>query len=446
MSLPLVYALLAWQQPAPPPTTPTVPQPIARVDVKPADYALQVGDTVRLHAVAYDSSGRVMPEAVIRWFASGGRFEGSVDSTGLVSAGSTGTLNVAAVAGLAGGAVKSTVAFAHITVLPQPAATIVVTPRPERMLAGTSLALAAAPYAPNGDRRYDRVTWKSSRPGMVDVTPIGRLTARAAGRATVTAQAGKTSASWTVVVTPNPVARVILTPADTAIRCGDVVRFVFLATDATRRTVADATPEWAVSPVGQGYATIDGAGVFVADQPGTYRVIATLGARTAEGFVQDAHPKAIAEFTETVTGGVHSTYVYKAHVYLTDDATGSMRVIDIRDPYHPKQVARWQVERPEAGRTLHDIDVRDGLATLSYWNDGLVILDVGNGMKGGTPENPQLVMQYKYDLNELYKKVELAGGTGFIRGTHTSWRHGRYVFVGDEVFPARQQGGGPGVI
>src|SRR5207247_3139359 len=60
--------------------------------------------------------------------------------------------------------------------------------------------------------------------------------------------------------------------------------------------------------------------------------------------------------------------------------------------------------------------------------------------------NPRLVLQYKYDLNELYKKVELAGGAGFIRGTHTSWRHGRYVFVGDEVFPARQQGGGPGVI
>src|SRR3989440_3728021 len=151
MSLPLVYALLAWQQPTPAPTAPSVPQPIARVDVKPAEYALQVGDTVRLHAVAYDSSGRAMPEAVIRWFASGGRFEGSVDSTGLVSAGSTGTLNVAAVAGLAGRAVKSTVAFAHITVLAQPAATIVVTPRPERMLAGTSLVLAGVPYAPNSD-------------------------------------------------------------------------------------------------------------------------------------------------------------------------------------------------------------------------------------------------------------------------------------------------------
>src|SRR2546421_7798663 len=101
-----------------------------------------------------------MPEAVIRWFASGGRFEGSVDSTGLVSAGSTGTLNVAAVAGLAGRAGKSPLAFAHITVLPQPGATIVVTPRPERMLAGTSLALPAAPHAPHRDPRHHRGPWK----------------------------------------------------------------------------------------------------------------------------------------------------------------------------------------------------------------------------------------------------------------------------------------------
>jgi len=278
MALHLVYALLAWQQsaqqPAPPPLT--LPQPIARVDLKPGEYALQVGDTVRIHATAYDSSGQAMPQAVIRWFASGGRFEGAVDSTGLVSAGATGTLNVAAVATLPGRAAKSTVAFARITVLPQPAAKIAVTPRPERMLAGTSLVLEAVPYAANNDRRYDRVTWKSSRPGVVDVTPIGRVTARAPGRATLTAAGGRASESWTVVVTPNPVARVTLTPADTAIRSGDVVRFAFTATDATRRSVAETRPEWAVSPVGQGYATVDGGGVFVADQPGTYRVIATL--------------------------------------------------------------------------------------------------------------------------------------------------------------------------
>src|SRR5256884_9314051 len=115
MSLPLVYALLAWQQPTPAPTAPSVPQPIARVDVKPAEYALQVGDTVRLHATAYDSSGRAMPEAVIRWFASGGRFEGAVDTTGLVSAGATRTLNVAAGAGLPGRGLECPGALPPIT-------------------------------------------------------------------------------------------------------------------------------------------------------------------------------------------------------------------------------------------------------------------------------------------------------------------------------------------
>ena len=383
MSLPLVYALLAWQQPTPAPTAPSVPQPIARVDVKPAEYALQVGDTVRLHAVAYDSSGRAMPEAVIRWFASGGRFEGSVDSTGLVSAGSTGTLNVAAVAGLAGRAVKSTVAFAHITVLAQPAATIVVTPRPERMLVGTSLVLAGVPYAPNGDRRYDHVTWKSSRPGVVDVTPIGRLTARAAGRAAVTALAGKTSTSWTVVVTPSPVARVTLTPTDTAIRSGDVVRFVFLATDAARRTVADANPEWAVSPVGQGYATIDGAGVFVADQPGTYRVIATLGARTAEAFVQVA-PRNITRQV-TIVGRLPLKGLPGAELWVHPDGKHAymstigdrIYAIDISDPAKPAFTDSVVVDARVVNDVMTTEDGKYGVLTregASTRKNGIVIL------------------------------------------------------------------------
>src|SRR6267143_1583523 len=550
MTTHVLFALAALrvsaQQPVAP-APPTLPQPIARVAVRPAEFALKVGDTLRLAAVAYDSAGKPMPDVTIRWFTSGGFFEGRVDSTGLVSAGATGTLNVAAVASLKDRVSKPTIGLARISVLPLAPAKVIVSPKPARLLAGTSLVLEAAPYAANNDRRYDLVTWKSSRPAVVEVNAFGRLSARAAGTATVSATAGNAVESWSLTVVPNPVSHVTLGPADTAVRTGDVVRFRFAATDAARRAVADARPEWAVAPVGGGVATVDGDGVFVADQPGTYRVVAALGARSAEAFVlvsarnitrpvtivgrlplkgfeaaelwlhpdgkhayistigdrvyaldvadpakpfitdsvvvdarivndvmttedgkfgvmtregastrkngivilsfaDPAHPKPIAEFTETVTGGVHSTYIYRGYVYLTDDATGSMRVIDIRDPYHPKQVARWQVERPEAGRTLHDIDVRDGLATLSYWNDGLVILDVGNGMKGGSPESPQLVMQFKYDLNALYKKVELAGGPGFIRGTHTAWRHGRYVFVGDEVFPARQPGGGAGVI
>jgi hypothetical protein len=62
-------------------------------------------------------------------------------------------------------------------------------------------------------------------------------------------------------------------------------------------------------------------------------------------------------------------------------------------------------------------------------------------MKGGTPANPQLVSQYKYDLNTLYREVEAVGGPGFIRGTHTAWRYKNYVIVGDEVAPASRPTG-----
>jgi hypothetical protein len=153
-----------------------------------------------------------------------------------------------------------------------------------------------------------------------------------------------------------------------------------------------------------------------------------------------AHPKWITEFTEGLTSGVHSAFVsrdpkYGTHVYATNDATGRLHIINIDDPYHPREVARWEVPYPAAGRLLHDVYVRDGLAYLSCWNDGLVILDVGAGLKGGSPSHPQLVSQYKYDLNELYRNVEAVGGPGFVRGTHTAWREGRYVFLGDEVLP-----------
>src|SRR5207237_8463506 len=92
-------------------------------------------------------------------------------------------------------------------------------------------------------------------------------------------------------------------------------------------------------------------------------------------------PEPVAAYAETVSGGVHSSYVYQGRAYITDDATGSMRVIDIRDATHPKEVARWEAQQTEAGRYLHDIMVVDGLAYLAYWNDGTIIHDVGNRLK-----------------------------------------------------------------
>ena len=517
------------------------PSSIAKVAIQPAEVAVQVGDTVRLGVTATDSAGRPVRDPVVRWFQSGGHFEGKVDSSGLVTGGSTGTLTISALVSARAGGSPAT-GFARVTVLPGPAARLEFDHTVSRMYAGQSLSVEAIPYAANNDRRDDQVLWTSSAPAVVSVSSTGRLTAGHPGRTTITATAGRARRSSTVQVVANPVASLQIEPASSNAKTGEAIRFAFRALDKQGRAVPDIQPEWGLNP---GNAQIEPDGWFVADVPGVYRVTASFGGRTAEASVQvrardarrpatlvgrlplklraaefwlhpngrngylstiadrmyavdvskpgapvitdsvvvdartindvmttedgkygvltregastrkngivilsfedPAHPKPIAEFTETVTGGVHSTFIYRGYVYLTDDATGSLRVIDIRDPHRPKQVARWQTRPDEAGNFLHDVDVKDGLAYLSYWNEGLVILDVGNGIKGGSPENPQLVSQYKYDLNSLYRDVEAVGGPGFIRGTHTAWRAGKYVFVGDEVFsatPRPTEGGG----
>ena len=74
-----------------------------------------------------------------------------------------------------------------------------------------------------------------------------------------------------------------------------------------------------------------------------------------------AHPKVISEYTATVTGGVHSAFVDGHYVYLTDDATGSLRVIDFADVKNPKEVARWEVEN-ELTRTIKGADGTESLA------------------------------------------------------------------------------------
>jgi hypothetical protein len=60
--------------------------------------------------------------------------------------------------------------------------------------------------------------------------------------------------------------------------------------------------------------------------------------------------------------GSHSSNESMAPVFYKKMAfiaffNAGVRALDIRDPYHPTQVGRWQTPRSEAGRMLHDIDV-----------------------------------------------------------------------------------------
>ncbi|MCC6430156.1 MAG: Ig-like domain-containing protein [Gemmatimonadaceae bacterium] len=527
----LLLAALLLQQP---------PQ-IARIIVSPASRTVVAGDTLRLRAEARDAQGNVIPGVTFRYRLGGSaRFEGRVDSLGLVTASSTAILPVTVTATLAGAAPKFEVI--EIRTVPGPATRIAVTPANAKMVAGQRLRVTGRAFSATGDKRADRMTWKSANPRVATVNAAGLITAVGSGSTTITASVGGVSATMPVRVAPGSLASLTLTPSNVDARAGDVLRFAVTAKDAAGKVISDLTPAWSFSP---GHGAIDEDGAFVGYEAGEYTVTASFGARSVEATItlaerdvrrplslvgrlprsrftteevwlhpngknaylgsggggdvlyaldisnpanptvtdsvvsntrrvndvmtfpdgkflvftregasdrkngivicsleDPAHPKPIAEFTEGVTGGVHSAFVYKQEkygtfIFLTNDGTGALHILDVNDPYHPKEVARWKTEgRPDAGRSLHDIDLRDGLLYASYWNDGLVVLDVGNGVKGGSPSNPVMVSQFKYDLNAMYKQVEVDGGPGFIRGTHTAWRHKNYVFIADEVFPA----------
>jgi hypothetical protein len=537
MSAPILLVAALLQVPAPQQQLP--PSPIQRIVVTPANPTVHAQDTLRLSARALDAAGEAVPNARIRFVPAGGRFEGIVEEDGLVRSGATGTLPVTVVATVPGTA--PVLERVEVAMVPGPAARIELERALPKLVVGQRVQVLGTVLSGHGDRRDDRISWRSSAATVARIGADGLLTAVAPGRATVSASAGAATARFEVEVVANTIASLAVIPAAASARTGDVIRFRIEARDAAGQPLTELTPTWSFTP---GHGLIEEDGAFVGYEAGAYTVLANLGDRSAAAtvrlvprdvrrpaevvgrlprtrfsteevwvhpngrnlylgsgsggdvmyavdisdpakpFVTDslvantrrvndvmttpdgrylvhtregaadrrngiviaqiydpAHPQVIAEFTEGVTAGVHSAFVYRqeqygTHVYLTNNGTQALHIIDISDPYHPREVGRWRSPSVRGGGSLHDVDVQDGMAYLSNWNDGLIILDVGNGMRGGSPSNPVFVSQYKYDLNDLYRQVEATAGPGFIRGTHTAWRHRDYVIIADEVFPA----------
>jgi hypothetical protein len=497
---------------------------IKTVQVTASVKEAELGQAVKVTAVAIDAAGNVVKEEPSAYFA--GPFDiAAVDDNGNVKLFGTGQVTVGAIVG-------GTPGFATFMVKAPGVKTIDIAPLKAPLVVGGGAQLDAVTRIFSGDPRTGvPINWTSDNARVATVDAGGVITAVGSGKAIITATSGAATNSTTVTVVKNNLRSLLVTAATKSARTGDVVQFA-----AKGNPAGDVATRWSVSGLG---ATIDADGEFVAERPGTYIVTGTSGnvsssasivvaprnlereievvgrapfkefqgaeewivgnyayystisdrflvydisnpaqpkltdtikvdARlvndimtTADGKIlvisregasnrkngiafydtsDPAHPKLISEYTATVTGGVHSAYVHDHYVYLTDDATGSMRVIDFADVKNPKEVARWQTENPmagtiqtkegglSAGRYIHDLQVKDGLAYLAYWHDGLIILDVGAGIKGGSPEHPQFVSQFRFNHHELY-------GDGWLAGTHSVYRYRNYVFVGDEVFP-----------
>jgi hypothetical protein len=423
-----------------------LPGPAATVHLAPVVAKLLVGQSVTMRPRVLSKAGDTRPDAVA-WSSSAPAVARVTADGNIVGVGAGRALITAKA-----GAATTTIS---IQVIPATVGSLSLTP--------------AAPQARTGDVVKFRLNARDASGVAIDgLTPTwliapgdgaidagGAFVGYEAGTYTVTAMLGQRTAQATVTLTARDVRR----PAKLL---GSVVRSTFPTSEVWVHptapiaylgthlggdrvyilNVADPAAPTVIDSLMLNARVINDV---MTSEDGKVLVVTREGADDRKNGIviydssDPRKPKKVSEFTDGVTAGVHSAYVYTQprfgrHIYLTNDGTGALHIIDINDPAKPKEVAVWKTPRTDAGRSLHDIDVRDGMLYASYWNDGLVILDIGKGTKGGSPSNPTIVSQFKYDLGALYKQVEAIDGPGFIRGTHTAWRHKDYVFIADEVF------------
>ena len=423
------------------------PQAVARVTITKPRAALAVGTGLTLQAHAEMANGDPRTDQQVKWVSLRPDVA-SIDESGFVVGQAVGTAMLQA-------SVGDVKASTSIDVVRNPVRELSITPKTTRARTGDVVRFESVASGQANARVSAVARWSVSGIGAT-IDADGGFVAERPGSYAVTATIGDRSAVASVTVVPREVARELevvgRTPQEEfqAAEQWIIGKYAYLSSIMAGRVwvydISDPAKPVKVDSVSFDARVINDVST-TAD--GRIAVITREGASNRKNGIvfldlaDPAHPKVLSEYTETVTGGVHSAYVNGHYVYLTDDATGSLRVIDFADPAKPKEVARWQTENPLArpvknpegetfigGRMLHDVQVVDGLIYMGYWKDGLVILDVGNGIKGGSPEHPQFVSQLRFNYSELY-------GPGWLAGAHSVFRYKNYVFLGDEVFPVQ---------
>ncbi len=130
----------------------------------------------------------------------------------------------------------------------------------------------------------------------------------------------------------------------------------------------------------------------------------------------------LSVYDDQLTGGVHNVFIYENHVYALS-AGQRYDIISIEDPANPTRVGSFRLEAE--GASVHDVWVEDGIAYSSNWSNGVVMVDVGNGIAGGSPSNPVMIGSYAYP----------SGGNHAAFPFRSQSTGKFYVIAGDEIMP-----------
>jgi hypothetical protein len=274
----------------------------------------------------------------------------------------------------------------------------------------------------------------------------GSFVADKAGVYTIIASAGIASAQKTLRITPRNVERKIQTVGQGTVSdkfTSDL--WVWEGQDGRDYAV---TGTWSADGTAYFWDVTDPANISRIDsiqvdartvndvkvsEDGNVTVISREGASDRKNglvILDTSNPRDVkihATYDKNLTGGVHNVFIDKGYIYALS-AGQKFYVIDIKDPKNPVAVGKFELDTP--GHSIHDVWIKDGIAYSSNWSDGIQLIDVGNGIAGGSPENPTQFASYTYPSGDNHAAFPFKSkSTGKF-----------YVIGGDEVFPYAENG------
>ena len=412
--------------------------PVARIDIDAPAFASYAGTAFALTGRAITTAGEEHAEVVVGW-SSGDESVATVTADGRLELLRPGAVRIAGEAGGVRGEVT-------LDVVANPVEQVTVESPESRVRTGDVVRLVVTAMDASGGQVDDAaLAYRIEREDGAEATaatayPDGAFVAEEPGQYRVHVDVGTAAEAVDIEVFPREAGREVTLLGQGPLGTSTSDLWVFEGLDgrdyAYTGTMSAATMyAWDVTepaaPVIVDSLTVDGRRVndVKINDDRTIAIVTSENASNRRNGItlidisNPRDPETITHYTEGLTGGIHNVWFVGDLVYAINDGTLDVHIIDISDPANPFEAGRWGLDKPS--KYLHDVSVVDGIAYLSYWNDGLVMLDVGDGRWGGTPTEPQPISSYNYlyDIN------------GALFGnTHHAIRYGDYVFLGDEIF------------
>jgi len=424
--------------------TVTVAQPaVAKVAFVEAPSQMYAGTQMPLATEARASSGRVRSDVPVE-VESSAPSVATVDRQRRLKAQAPGTVTLTARA-------EGSTATRTVEVMENPVASLDLTGGADSARTGDVLDFSAVPRAADGGAVDDAPVQYAVRTdhtapiasgATAEIGRDGRFVAEEAGQYTVVATSGSHTATHTVSVSPRNLQGSIdvvgrgrvsevhtsdlwvwEAPSDgrdyaiTGTWGGDGEAYFWDVTDPS-----DITP---VDTVTVDARTVNDVKV---SEDGRTCIISREGASDRKNgivILDCADPtdvSIVTEYTNKLTGGVHNLFIYEDHVYALSNGR-RYEIINIEDRANPQIVGQFALDTP--GHSIHDVWVKDGIAYSSNWDDGVVMVDVGNGVKGGSPSNPVEIGRYAYPSGWNH--------AAFPYRDDETGKH--WVVAGDEAFP-----------